>query len=244
MLSDRNTATAGRGAMRITFYAHASFRFEADGTAVVTDPYTPGPHASGFDPIDEPADLVIMSSATDRFHSDPSHVRGTPIVVNALELPPAGTEACGVPIRSFPAYESKTFDFQLEFGRDPDANALYLFKLGGLAVLHMGDIGNPVDPAQLDELRGKVDVMLALTGEHATIALDDLDRAIETIGPKAVIPMHYYSPKGVLKIEPVDRFLDRIAPDRITRVGGPTLELRMDMLPPGPPRVFVFEQSR
>nr|MDP9487742.1 MBL fold metallo-hydrolase [Actinomycetota bacterium] len=29
--------------MRITFYAHASFRFEADGLAVVTDPYTPGP---------------------------------------------------------------------------------------------------------------------------------------------------------------------------------------------------------
>ena len=226
--------------MKITFYAHASFRFEADGTAVVTDPYTPGPNGSGFDPIDEPADLVIMSSATDRFHSDPSHVRGAPVVVNALELPPEGTEACGVPIRSFPAYESKTFDF----GRDPDANALYLFKLGGVSVLHMGDIGNPVDPAQLDDLRGKVDLMLALTGEHATIALDDLDHAIAAIGPKAVIPMHYFSPKGVLKIEPVDRFLARIPPDRLTRVGGSTMDLTPDMLPPGPPRIFVFDESR
>lgn len=230
--------------MQITFYAHASFRFEANGIAVITDPYTPAPGNSGFDPIDEPADLVIMSSATDAFHSDPSHVRGTPVVVNALELPPEGIEACGVPIRSFPAYESKTFDYQGKLGRDPDANALYLFQLGGLSVLHMGDIGNPVDPAQLEQLRGKVDVLLALTGEHATIALDDLDHAIAVIGPKAIIPMHYYNPKGVLKIEPIDRFLDRIEPGRITRVGGPTMELTPEILQSGAPEIFVFEQSR
>ena len=108
----------------------------------------------------------------------------------------------------------------------------------------MGDIGNPVDRAQLDDLRGKVDVLLALTGEHATIALDDLDAAIVAIGPKAIIPMHYFSPKGVLRIETVDRFLDRISPDRITRVGGSTMELTQSLLQPEAPRVFVFEQSR
>ena len=37
--------------MKIKFYAHASFRLEADGLAVITDPYTPGPQNSGFDPI-------------------------------------------------------------------------------------------------------------------------------------------------------------------------------------------------
>jgi hypothetical protein len=67
--------------VKIRFYAHASFRLEADGLAVFTDPYTPGPHNSGFDPIDEPADVVIMSSATDPFHSDPSYVRGDPSYV-------------------------------------------------------------------------------------------------------------------------------------------------------------------
>src|SRR4028119_1476262 len=129
--------------VRITFYSHASFRLEADGLSVVTDPYTPGPEGSNFDPIDEPADLVIMSSATDPFHSDPSHVQGDPTVVNALELPPEGREVLGVRIRPVPAMESMRFDC----GRDPDANALYLFTLGGLRVLHMGDIGNPLEPA-------------------------------------------------------------------------------------------------
>jgi L-ascorbate metabolism protein UlaG (beta-lactamase superfamily) len=230
--------------VKITFYAHASFRLEADGLAVITDPYTPGPGNSGFDPIEESADIVIMSSATDDFHSDPSHVRGEPIVINALELPPEGTEVRGIPIRSFPAYESMTFDYQKEFGRDPDANALYLFTLGGLRVLHMGDIGNPVAPEQLDALRGKVDILLALTGEHATIALDDLDVAVKAIGPRVIIPMHYYSPRGVLKIEPVDRFIERFPRESITRVGGPELELTPESLPEDAPHIYVLEQSR
>ena len=76
--------------MKITFYAHASFRLEADGVVVITDPYKPP--LSRFDPIDEPADLVLMSSATDEFHSDPSHIRGEPVVINTLELPPEGVE--------------------------------------------------------------------------------------------------------------------------------------------------------
>ena len=230
--------------MKIKFYAHASFRLEADGLVVITDPYTPGPGHSGFDPIEEAADVVIMSSATDDFHSDPSHVRGEPVVVNALELPPEGTEARGIPIRSFRAYESKTFDYRSEFGRDPDANALYHFTLGGLRVLHMGDIGNPVAREHLDALRGQVDILLALTGEHATIALDDLDDAIKAIGPRVVIPMHYFHPRGVLKIEPVERFLDRLPPERVTRVGGPELELTPGTLPSDAPHVFVLEQSR
>ena len=226
--------------MKIKFYAHASFRLETDGLAVITDPYTPGPQNSGFDPIDEPADIVIMSSATDSFHSDPSHVRGDPIVVNALELPTEGADVRGLHIRPFPAMESMTFDF----GRDPDANALYLFTLGGLDVLHMGDIGNPVPQEHLDALRNNVDLLFALTGAHATIALEDLDAAIDAIGPRVVIPMHYYSSRGVLDIEPVDAFLQRRQADSITRVGGPELELKPESLPTEAPHIYVLEQSR
>ena len=229
--------------MRISFYAHASFRFEADGIAVITDPYTPG--VSGFRPIHEPADLVIMSSRTDDFHSDPSHVEGDPVVVNALELPPEGTVVLGVPIRGFEAYESRTFDYQGELGRDPDANALYHFTLGGLRVLHMGDLGNAVDPAQLAQLAGQVDILLALAGEHATIGLDDLDDAIAAIRPRVVIPMHYWHERGVLKIEKVDRFLARFPAGQVTRVPGTEVEITPESLPPeGAMRVVVLEQAR
>ena len=229
--------------MKIKFYAHASFRFEADGIVVVTDPYTPT--TSGFEPIQEPADLVIMSSRTDDFHSDPSHIEGNPTVVNALELPPEGAVVCGVPIRGFEAYESKVFDYQGELGRDPDANALYHFSLDSLRILHMGDLGNPVDPAHLEALSGQVDILLALTGEHATIALDDLDDAIAAIKPRVVIPMHYWHERGVLKIEKVDRFLERFPASQVLRLDTSEFEITPDTLPaPGEMQVVVLQQAR
>jgi L-ascorbate metabolism protein UlaG (beta-lactamase superfamily) len=224
--------------MKMTFYAHASFRLETPEVSVVTDPYTPG--ASGFEPIDEPADIVIMSSATDRFHSDPSHVRGQPTVVNALlDVPPEGITVRGVPIRAFPTSESLTFDF----GRDPDANAMYLVTVGGVRVLHMGDVGNPIAPAVLEALAGEVDVLLALAGAHATIGLDDLDRAIAAIAPRIVIPMHYWHPRGVLKIEPVDRFLQRYPDEMISHRNGTTLTIDPDRLPEAR-QIIVLDQAR
>ena len=225
--------------MHITFYAHASFRLEDERRTVITDPYTPGPDGAGFAPIDEPADLVLMSSTTDRFHSDPSHIRGNPTVVDTLALPLEGAVIADLPVRPFPAMENLNHDF----GRDPDANAMYLFTIGGLRVLHMGDIGNPLGAEQLDALRGQVDILLALAGARATIALDALDAAIAAIGPRVIIPMHYYSPRGVLKILPVDEFLARYPEEMITRVAGPTLELTPGTLP-ATTRIYVLEQSR
>ncbi len=230
--------------MKITFYAHASFRLEGDGLTVITDPFTPA--ISHFDPVNEPADIVLMSSATDDFHCDASHITGNPEVINTLVLPPEGITVKGLKVKSFPATESLTFDYQSEYGRDPDANALYHFTIGGLRFLHMGDIGTKVPQGHLDALKGQVDVLLALTGEHATIALDDLDYAIAQIKPRAVIPMHYFSPKGILKIEPVETFLDRFPADWITKVGKTSMELTPDMLPAigQPPHIWVLEQSR
>jgi L-ascorbate metabolism protein UlaG (beta-lactamase superfamily) len=226
--------------MKIKFYAHASFRLEADGVSVVTDPYTPGAHASNFDPIREPADMVVMSSATDRFHSDPSHVTGSPIVINALEVPAEGITVKGVQIEAYPTMESLTFDFG---GRDPDPNAMYLLTMGGLRVLHIGDVGNPISEQNLQALDGKVDVMFALTGGHATIALDDLDAAIAALQPRVVIPMHYYSPRGVLKILPVEEFTKRYPPEDVTYVGGSELTLTQESLPQRM-HIYVLEQSR
>ncbi len=230
--------------MKIKFYAHASFRIEGKDRAIVTDPYTPAPGNSGFDRIEEEADMVIMSSATDSFHSDPSHVKGDPTVVNALELPEGGKTVDGLFIKSFPAYESMTFDYRKEYNRDPDANALYHFEVDGMRVLHMGDTGNAIVEEHLSELEGKVDVMLALAGAHATIPLDDLDKAIKRIKPKVVIPMHYYSDKGVLKIEPVEKFLAYHKPENVTRVKGSTVEITPASLPKSGPQVYVLEQSK
>lgn len=227
--------------MKIKFYAHACFRLEGDGLSVITDPYTPGAApGSQFDPINEPADIVLMSSATDRFHSDPSHITGNPIVVNTLDLPVEGQTVKGLHIRPFHVSESLTFDFG---DRDPDDNAMYLFTLDGIRILHLGDIGNPIFPEHLAALQGNVDLLFALTGEHATIALKDLDDAINVIGPRIVIPMHYYHPRGRLQIQPVTDFTARYPADQVTFVNSTELTLTRDTLPDAL-HIYVMEQCR
>ena len=108
---------------------------------------------------------------------------------------------------------------------DPKANALYRFELDGLAICHMGDVGRPLSEAQLEPLRGRVDVLFALAGAGPTIALDDLDEAIARIGPRVVIPMHYRTPSLRYDVGPLEDFLAHRAGDRIVRHEGSTVEL-------------------
>jgi L-ascorbate metabolism protein UlaG (beta-lactamase superfamily) len=226
--------------LKIKFYAHASFRLEGKDRTVVTDPYEP--KVAQFDPIDEPADLVLMSSDTDQFHNDPSHVQGNPVAVNTLTVPAGGASYAGVPVRAFPCRERVRLHLLIR-GYLPRRNAMYAFELDGLRILHTGDIGIPFKKRYLDELRGKVDVMFALSGGVHNIDPGDLMKDIREIRPRMVIPMHYFSPKGRLKILPVEDFMGRFPADHVVRVGGPELEVTPASLP-SETTLYVLEQSR
>ncbi len=230
--------------MKVRFYAHACFRLESDGRSVVTDPYTPG-EVSGFEPVGEPADWAILSTGEDLFHNDPSHVGGDPEVIRSLEL---GTEvftAAGLEVQAFPTRERFHWWGRFAFGW-PRRNAMYLihFPAEGIRVLHTGDVGRPFKPAHLAALEGRVDVMLAITGGVHNIEIDDLDRAIRRIRPAAVIPMHYYNPRGKIPdLLPVTAFTDRYPPESVVLVGGSDLDLDRERLA-GPTRVYVLEPCR
>jgi hypothetical protein len=55
--------------------------------------------------------------------------------------------------------------------------------------------------------------------------------------------MHYWSPRGVLKIEPVESFLSRHPTAMVTRVAGSSIEFTPDSLPKQR-HIYVLEQSR
>jgi L-ascorbate metabolism protein UlaG (beta-lactamase superfamily) len=221
--------------MKNKWYGHACFRIKGDAISIVTDPYTP--EVAGLDPVDEPADVVVMSSATDKFHSNASMVPGDPKVLNALEIARSGpAEVNGVLFEALPTMES------LEHKESPDENAIYRFVLEGVSVLHLGDLGNPLTDEQLARLRGKVDILLALTGGPPTIELEDLDRTIEEIGPRVVIPMHYQIPKLKLDILPLEAFTSRYPEDVVKRVVATDVELNLDTLP-RTLRIYVLDPA-
>lgn len=204
--------------MRVCWYGHACFRLEGAGVSVITDPYTPD--LAGLDPVTDTADLVLMSSSLDEAHSNAAMITGSPRVFNALDAVESPVALPGgIVLEAVAAMEG------VDRPDDPKANALYRFELDGFAICHMGDVGRALTEAQLEPLSDRVDVLFALAGAGPTIALDDLDAAIERIGPRIVIPMHHRTPSLRYDVGPLEDFLDRRVGERIVTHDASTLEL-------------------
>jgi L-ascorbate metabolism protein UlaG (beta-lactamase superfamily) len=220
--------------MRIKRYGHASFLIEGDTIRIVTDPYLP--ELIGYDPITEPADVVIMSSATDPAHSHASMIPGNPTVINALEITESAVEIRGVRFEAVATMES------LIYKDSPGQNAMYRFTVDRIAVGHMGDVGNPLNESQLAFFQD-IDVLLALTGGPPTIELDDLDKALAIIQPKITIPMHYKTEKSkIAKILPVEEFTSRYPQEIVHYLDLSEIHLDRSMLPKQP-QIYVLQYA-
>ena len=107
---------------------------------------------------------------------------------------------------------------------------MYAFTVEGIRVGHMGDVGNPLTPEQIEFLRG-VDVLMALTGGPVTIELDDLDAALQAVQPKIVIPMHYKIPNLKLNILGLEAFTSRFTRESVEVRSSTALDLTPETLP-------------
>ncbi|HVB97374.1 MAG TPA: MBL fold metallo-hydrolase [Chloroflexota bacterium] len=217
--------------MRLTWYGHASFLIEDKGLRIVTDPFSP---VSGYDPIDESADIVTLSQDDDRFHSHVASITGEPTVVNFRTLPAKGVETHGIRFQAVSVWE--------DVNRSKNPNGMFHFTVDGIRLAHMGDLGHPLSDAEIEPIRG-TDVLFALAGGNHTIALDALVDAIERIRPRLVIPMHYQVGKVKLDILPLSEMLALIPSIPVTWHDSPTIELIASQLP-APTQVLVLKHAR
>jgi len=226
--------------MEITWYGHAAFGLRPEtGPRIITDPYTPD--GVGYPPIQEPADLVIISSDDDEAHCRADLIGGAPEVVNALSVAQSGApaHAQGIEIR---AIEAAEWDLHPEH-EVPGQNGMYRFEVDGLKCAHMGDVGNPLSEAQQDFFQD-TDVLFALAGGYLTILLPDLMEMIHRTKPKLVIPMHFrtltYKPRNTLWIE---SFLAHFKDETVDFACSPRVNLNRSDLPETT-RVLVMDYLR
>jgi len=190
--------------MKIKWYGHASFIVSSDeGISVITDPYTP--ETSGYQPITDHPDIVVTSSINDSYHDRSDLIGGDPIVMNMLDVA-RGTGEISAKDITFKAIESSEMYAHPE--HEPDKCAMYRWDMDGISIGHMGDVGNPFTPEELEFFKD-LDVFLVLAGGIPTIELSDLKDVIDKIKPKLVIPMHFrtlrYKPRNMFWIQ---SFLD------------------------------------
>ena len=186
--------------MKIHWYGHAAFLIETGGTRIILDPYR-SPDSGGYEPIDEPADVVVVSHENDRYHSHLGQIVPPFEVVRALELPEGGREVRGVRFEAIRVFESPA-----KLGAEDEVTIVH-FRAEGLHIAFLGDLGHALDEAELAPIRG-ADVVLVPAGGPPTIDFPLIGPLLEAIGPTVVVPDALQDPPDQPR-HPADRPIPR-----------------------------------
>jgi L-ascorbate metabolism protein UlaG (beta-lactamase superfamily) len=208
--------------MRITWYGHAAFLIETQGLRIILDPYR-SPDSGGYLPIDEPADLVIVSHTEDIYHSHIGQIVPGFEHVQALEIPEGGSVIKGIRFETVHVYEHAD--------RNPNEKVTIIhFRSEGMHLVFLGDLGHSLTEAEVAPLRG-AEIVLIPAGGPPTIDYPDIPPLLDAIGPRLVIPMHFKTRKINLNIKPVIKYLEVLPNDPVVRTGTTSLEVTPETLP-------------
>jgi len=180
--------------MEITWYGLSCFRLAERGMAsVVSDTFD---HTVvGYEPLKLKADIVTIS------HDAPGHnnaqaVKGkSHVLTGPGEYEIGGVFITGVQTNGHGKRTS-----------DEPRNTLYVFDFNGITIAHLGDLRRVPSQAEIEAL-GDVHVALVPVGGGGGLAAAKAVEVISLLEPGIVIPMHYNTPGGSLKLAPVARFL-------------------------------------
>jgi len=220
--------------MRITWYGHAAFLIETQGLRIILDPYR-SPDSGGYLPIDEPADLVVVSHEEDVYHSHIGQIVPPFQHVKALEIPEGGEVIKGIRFETVHVYEHAD--------RKPEEKVTIIhFRSEDMHLAFVGDLGHPLTEAEVAPLRG-ADIVLIPAGGPPTIDYPDILPLIDDIGPRMVVPMHFKTRKINLNIKPVIKFLEVMPGEPVVRTGSTSIEVSRDTLPEKR-TIFVLDYAR
>lgn len=220
--------------MRITWYGHAAFLIETEGLRLIIDPYR-SPDAGGYEPIDEPADLVVISHENDRYHSHLGQIVPPFDLIRALEIPPGGQSYRGLRFEAIHVFENAE-------KLPEDEVAIIHFRAEGLHVVFLGDLGHPLDESELAPIRG-ADIVLAAAGGPPTLDFSDIPPLLQALNARLILPMHYKTPKINLNIQPVERFLQCLPEIPVERPGTATIDVQQESLP-AQAKIVVLDHCR
>ena len=191
---------------KLTWLGQACFVLEtAAGTRVVMDPFSKG---IGYElPAGLRADLITIS------HEHPDHnnvalVANKPRVLRGLTNDKKGWTRIeekfkDLTIRSVGVYHDG------KRGAERGLNTVFVFEVGGVRIVHLGDLGHPLTDEQRAAI-GAVDVLLVPVGGTFTIAAREATRVVDQMRPRLmVVPMHYKTEVTTIKgLESPSEFLD------------------------------------
>ncbi len=196
---------------KVTFYGHACFTLEKEGTTIIFDPFLDGNPLSPSKSEDIKADYILLT----HWHVD--HLGDTfkiakkqgATVVSTFEMAKA-CEARGMKAHTMHLGGKHSFDFgyvrvtpAFHGSGIPGGHACgFIVKFFDHIIYHTGDTCLFSDMKLMGELE-KVDLAMVPIGDNFTMGISDATMAVEMINPKVVIPMHYNT-FPVIECDPQD----------------------------------------
>lgn len=212
--------------MRVKWLGHASFLITSDkGTEILTDPYVTGGELN-YGEIRESADIVTVSH--EHFdHSNVAAVRGNPKVVTQT------IDIMGVAFKAVPTYHDEAG------GSKRGKNTIFYFKVDGIKICHLGDLGHQLNSEQAAEI-GALDILLVPVGGYYTIDAREATGVCNLLKPKVIIPMHFKNKKCAFPIAKVDNFLQ--GKEGINQLNSSEIEFKKGDLP-ADTRIIVLQPA-
>lgn len=226
------SAQSGQASATFTYLGQSTFVLSTStGLKVLIDPVSPMMFKN--DPVDG-VDVVTVSHE----HPDHNYVQlatGSPTVLRGLangDFAKVDQTVKGVHIRTV----GSVHDAQQ--GAQRGRNAIFVFELPGLRIVHLGDLGLRLDAKQIADI-GAADVLLIPVSGGPTLDPKTAAEVIGQLSAKVVIPMHYGTGAQAgggargFSLGTVDEFLKVL--DAKTKVvqEGRTLTLTAGRLPAG-----------
>jgi L-ascorbate metabolism protein UlaG (beta-lactamase superfamily) len=167
----------------IQYFGHNFFQITTrQGTTIVTDPLAPGRYPTPY--------LTPHVVTVGREHPNHNYVQlaqGNPLILRGLthhgaEWNRVSTHMREVLIFNMPIYQNGVAGAL--------KGAAFIFDLGPLCIVHLGDLSHPLTPEQLHQIQ-RVDVALIPIGGTYTMGPDIAREVLQQLKPKIAIPMHY-----------------------------------------------------
>ena len=216
--------------MKIQYLGHSCFLLtESTGTTVLTDPYS---NIIGFKLPDVSA-MVATVSHQHYDHNNLAGLKNKPLVIDKEGLYPLD----GVDITGIKSFHDD------EGGSLRGENIIFKFRMDGLDICHLGDIGEACTAELLEQIL-PIDILLIPIGGKYTINSEQAKEYVDRIMPEVVIPMHYKSKGLKMDIQKPDDFLDCFDEEEVEYCEDNVLEFSRDDLSDERTKVIMMERFK
>ena len=184
--------------MKLRWLGHSAWLLTVDdGTKIVFDPFEAGCYDGGiaYPPINEAADIVLMSHTGHPDHGGAGAIKGNPQTLAAS----GSHTAKGISIAGLDTFHDESK------GKERGPNVIFTVEVDGVKVTHFGDLGHELTDQQYDALKG-TNVALIPVGGFFTIDARTATKIVGRLKPNVCIPMHYKTEMCGFPIAPVTDF--------------------------------------